>query len=204
MAVFFRALVMLFTLVGLPAAWIYYGPLPAGPQKVVDRFVEVAKDALGWKSDHTAHAIQGADKTPPRYEQVLPTPEDNQAVSRASYQGTTTPQAQLAPVKLVSATEEVATPMKLTPDSSDPNLSAQIEPHLNVLRQMGAANYSLEEWGNGYRFKCAVSLAGNVDFTRHFEAVDADPLATVRQVVGEVTAWQNARHDGGATTTMWR
>lgn len=193
MAVFFRALVMLVTLVGLPAAWIYYGPLPAGPQKVVDRFVEVAKDALGWKSSQTVNSMHKFEKTPPRYEEVLPTPEENQAVSRAVYQG------QPAPVKLVSASEEI--PSKL---SANEDLKLQIEPHLNVLRQMGVANYSLEEWGNGYRFKCAVSLGSNLDFTRHFEAVDADPLATVRQVVGEVTAWQNARHDGGTTSTMWR
>jgi hypothetical protein len=193
MAVFFRALVMLVTLVGLPAAWIYYGPLPAGPQKVVDRFVEVAKDALGWKSNQTVNAVHGLDKTPPRYEEVLPTPAENQAVSRASYQG------QPAPVRLASASEAVR---PVTLENQD--LKQQIEPHLNVLRQMGAANYSLEEWGGGYRFKCAVSLGNNVDFTRHFEAINADPLATVRQVVGEVTAWQNARHDGGTTTTMWR
>jgi hypothetical protein len=198
MAVFFRALVMLVTLVGLPTAWIYYGPLPAGPQKVVDRFVEVAKDALGWKSNQTVGSMHEYEKTPPRYDEVVPTPEDSHAVSRASYQG------QQAPVRLASATETqqpIALANQVSPDA---DLSTQIEPHLNVLRQMGAANYSLEEWGNGYRFKCAVSLAGNIDFTRHFEAVDADPLATVRQVVGEVTAWQNARHDGGTTATMWR
>jgi hypothetical protein len=198
MAVFFRALVMLVTLVGLPAAWIYYGPLPAGPQKVVDRFVEVAKDALGWKSNQTVGTMHEFEKTPPRYEEVLPTPEDNHAVSRASYQG------QPAPVRLVSATEPPQPTVPANQILPNPNLSAQIEPHLNVLRQMGAANYSLEEWGNGYRFKCAVSLGNKIDFTRHFEATDADPLATVRQVVGEVTAWQNARHDGGTTTTMWR
>jgi hypothetical protein len=199
MAVFFRALVMLVTLVGLPAAWIYYGPLPAGPQKVVDRFVEVAKDTLGWKSNQMVGSMHEFDKTPPRYEEVLPTPEDNQAVSRTFYQGQL-----MAPVSLVSASEEAPTTTPAVQDLPGSNLAVQIEPHLNVLREMGAANYSLEEWGNGYRFKCAVSLGNNMDFTRHFEAIDADPLATVRQVVGEVTAWQNARHESGATTTMWR
>lgn len=193
MAVIFRALVMLITLVGLPAAWIYYGPLPAGPQKVVDRFVEVAKDALGWKSNQTVGSMHEFDKAPPRYEEILPTPEDNRSVSRTIYQG------QQTPVSLVSAAEELPSTLPANQD-----LKQQIEPHLNVLRKMGAANYTLEEWGDGYRFNCEVSLGNNIDFTRHFEAIDADPLATVRQVVGEVTAWQNARHDGGTTTTMWR
>ena len=49
MATLFRAAVMLSVLVGLPAAWIYYGPLPTGAQRVVDRFVAIAKEATGWK-----------------------------------------------------------------------------------------------------------------------------------------------------------
>jgi hypothetical protein len=83
-------------------------------------------------------------------------------------------------------------------------MNSEIQPHLALLKKLGAANYSLERWGEGYRFKCAIPLGENVDFTRHFEAIDADPLASVRQVVGEVTSWQNARHDGSGTATMWR
>ena len=48
MATFCRALVMLSVLVGLPAAWIYYGPLPPQAQRVVDRVVSTAKGAVGW------------------------------------------------------------------------------------------------------------------------------------------------------------
>ena len=53
---FFSALCYVVTLVGLPAAWIYYGPLPQGAQRVVDRFVEVARDAIGWR--HPATVIR--------------------------------------------------------------------------------------------------------------------------------------------------
>ena len=38
---------MLAVLVGLPAAWVYYGPLPPRAQRVVDRFVAAAKEAIG-------------------------------------------------------------------------------------------------------------------------------------------------------------
>ena len=77
----------------------------------------------------------------------------------------------------------------------------EMEMHLSLLKSLGVAQYSLEKWGQGYRFKCALPIGDNPDFTRQFEAIDADPLATVRQVVGEVTSMQNARLDTG---TLWR
>jgi hypothetical protein len=54
MATLFRAAVMMSVLVGLPGAWIYYGPLPSSAQRVVDRFVTIAKEATGWKSAEPA------------------------------------------------------------------------------------------------------------------------------------------------------
>lgn len=67
MTVFFRASVMLLTLVGLPAAWIYYGPLPTGAQKVVNRFVDVARDALGWQQPIQAKQAWDQAKVAPRF-----------------------------------------------------------------------------------------------------------------------------------------
>jgi hypothetical protein len=195
MVVFFRALVMLLTLVGLPAAWIYYGPLPQGAQRVVDRFVEVARDAVGWRQPVTTDSVNYM-KTPPRYDEVLPTEIEVSEVSRATFQGMS------APVRLASVSETV--PSSSTTVEVGQGLNSQIEPHLALLQKLGVATYSLERWGEGYRFKCAIPLGENVDFTRQFEAINADPLATVRQVVGEVTSWQNARHDAAGSTTVWR
>jgi hypothetical protein len=193
MAVFVRALVMLVTLVGLPAAWVYCGPLPAGAQHVVDRFVEVAQDALGWKRPATVDSL-GAQKTPTRFDSVLPMPPDRPVVSQANFEGSR------SRVKLAGATMNLP-----TPDASASNTSpGEMEMHLALLKKLGVAQYALEKWGAGYRFKCAVPLGDNPDFTRQFEAIDADPLATVRQVVGEVTSWQNARHDVSDSATMWR
>jgi hypothetical protein len=79
-----------------------------------------------------------------------------------------------------------------------------MEMHLSLLKKLGVARYSLEKWGTGYRFKCSLPLGDNPEFARQFEVIDADPLVTVRQVVGEVTSWQNARHDPASTATMWR
>ena len=46
MATFAKATIMFVTLVGIPAAWIYVGPLPASAQRAVDRFVARARQAL--------------------------------------------------------------------------------------------------------------------------------------------------------------
>lgn len=193
MAVFFRALVMLVTLVGLPAAWVYYGPLPNGAQRVVDRFVEVAQNALGWKRPATVDSLD-AQKTPVRFNETLPTPRERAVVSQAKYEGLR------PPVQLTGATQDLP-----ATDSTAPSApQGEMEMHLSLLKKLGVAQYALEKWGAGYRFKCAVPLGDNPDFTRQFEAIDADPLATVRQVVGEVSSWQNARHDIAGAATMWR
>jgi hypothetical protein len=199
MTAFFRALVMLVTLVGLPAAWVYYGPLPQGAQQVVDRFVEVARDALGWRKSVPTDTARGEMKSAPRFDEALPTRSDFPPVSRAAFQGNNTP------VKLASASETLPTPPQpMVQDMAGQDLNDEMERHLSLLKKLGVAQYSLEKWGAGYRFKCAVPLGDNPDFARQFEVIDADPLATVRQVVGEVTSWQNARHDVADSATMWR
>lgn len=193
MPVFVRALVMLITLVGLPAAWVYYGPLPDGAQRVVNRFVEVAQDALGWKHAATVDSLE-ATATPARFDAILPTSPTRTVVSQANYEGTR------PAVQLAGATANASLPA--TPVTG--NQQGEMEMHLSLLKKLGVAQYALEKWGAGYRFKCAVPLGDNPDFTQQFEAIDADPLATVRQVVGEVTSWQNARHDVAGSATMWR
>jgi len=165
MTVFLRAVVMIVVLVGLPAAWVYYGPLPQGAQRVVDRVVSVAKSAIGWEQQ--AEVVDDL-KSAPRFDVASAPPpltpiEDNPAVDTTRA------------------------------------LSQQAEPLLAQLRTLGAAEYTLEKWGNNgqlYRFCCAMPLAQNDEYTRQFEAVADDPLASIEQVVGEVASWQIARHGG--------
>ena len=56
MATTLRGFVMLAVLVGLPAAWLYFGPLPKNAQRVVDRVVAAAKEAVGWDKRHDQRA----------------------------------------------------------------------------------------------------------------------------------------------------
>ena len=242
MTEFFRATVMLATLVGLPAAWVYYGPLPHGAQKVVDRFVDVARDTLGIKAP-AAKSSGGwdQDKVAPRFDQSQfdqtqldqtrqrdPTqggPSTGRGMPQVTQAAAFTGQfadspaspfaAPLAtsgpaanPIALVSATSPTNGPsVSGTGISADGDLKQQLEPHFSLLQSLGAADYRLERWGSGgtlYRFHCAIALGSDNDFTREFDAVDADPVAAVRQVVGEATAWQNARLDNGRSLTQYR
>jgi hypothetical protein len=64
------------------------------------------------------------------------------------------------------------------------------------LRDLGATYYLLETWGrNGelYRFHCNMAIAGNPDYTRHFEATDASAGKAMRAVLEQVEAWRYGR-----------
>ena len=75
-------------------------------------------------------------------------------------------------------------------------LAEQMEPLLERLRALGSTEYSLEPWGREgefFRFRCAMPLAQDKQFTQQFEAVAKTPRASIEQVVSEVTRWQTAR-----------
>jgi len=66
------------------------------------------------------------------------------------------------------------------------------------LRQQGATYYLLETWGTEgelYRFHCKMAVAGNANYTRHFEATDRDALSAMRHVLEQVDAWRSGRLD---------
>ncbi|MCG8449580.1 MAG: hypothetical protein MI725_08380 [Pirellulales bacterium] len=175
MAVLFRAIVMFVVLVGLPSAWIYYGPLPVGAQQFVDRVVELGVSAL-------------AGETTPHQDKRIAAPRYSMDVEPVHFD------PQISPASFTARAENF---------QESGTLQEQLEPHLSVLRKLGAVEYTLEDWGENdqlFRFRCAVSMGADDNFTRQFEAVAADTLAAVRQVVGEVSSWQNAR--GG--NTQWR
>jgi hypothetical protein len=166
---------MLSVLVGLPAAWVYYGPLPPSAQRMVDRFVATAKKTVGRESNPLAAEAAVAVEAPAF--------EIGGSVS--SRPATTLAAAPAGSPAPASGTAEMA--------------AGPMEPLLAKLRGLGAAEYVLEPWGssNGYyRFRCEMPLAGGNDFTQQFEAVAADPVASVEQVVAEVASWHAARGGG--------
>jgi hypothetical protein len=64
------------------------------------------------------------------------------------------------------------------------------------LRELGAAYYALESWGDDgqlYRFHCKMPLVDDPRQVRQFEAVDADALVAIRRVAADVEKWRADR-----------
>ncbi|MBA3480752.1 MAG: hypothetical protein H0T51_02960 [Pirellulales bacterium] len=181
MATFFRALVMLSVLVGLPAAWIYYGPLPPEGQRVVDRVVSAAKEAVGWNTPPPPLLIDSAD---------------------VNYQPPAPAWSTGAPIAAPPVAPPLVTPVVATEPAParSHSFQEQVEPLLAQLRQFGVIEYALERWGDGgklYRFRCEMPLGASEEFTQQFEAVAADPQVSVEQVVAEVSQWQLTHRSAG-------
>ncbi len=170
MAVFLRAIIMLIVLVGLPAAWVYYGPLPPRAQSVVDRVVDVAKGVLG-------------------SEQA--TASDINTVAAPYFDPAVIPSVAIESAETPAVATEAAPP---TPAA--PTLQEKLSPLLQQLRALGASEYALEKWGNDgqlYRFRCAMPLAQSDQHTQQFEAFHAQPAEAIQQVLAEVGTWETAR-----------
>ena len=184
MSTSFRAGIMLSVLVGLPAAWVYYGPLPPSAQGVVDRFVTAAKEATGWDKSTATRATAPVEAAPGFVIGGVPT-ATSVASSSSSFAGSS---AAAAINSLPTPSDGAAT---------DGWAARQgLEPLLKQLRQLGAATYVLEPWGTGqklFRFRCEMPIAAGDAMTQQFEAIAADPAASVQQVVAEVSTWQVAR-----------
>jgi hypothetical protein len=64
------------------------------------------------------------------------------------------------------------------------------------LHELGATYSLLESWGAQgqlYRFYCKVAVGGNANYTRYFEATDADPVRAMNIVLEQVEAWRGER-----------
>ena len=188
MATLFRAAVMLSVLVGLPGAWIYYGPLPTGAQRVVDRFVAIAKEATGWK--------EAEAKPQPTWDFTKSAPIAGGDLG-AQAQGVA-PLAPMAEAPAVQIGGALPLP-EASPEMPPSTLKERLKPLLQQLEQYGVAGYEMHRWGsdgNLYRFQCEMPLAGG-SLTQQFEAVAANPEASVEQVIAEVSEWRLARQAGG-------
>lgn len=212
MATGFRAAVMLATLVGLPAAWLYYGPLPPAAQRVVDQATCSIREAIGLPPSDP----RGPTSSALSHRDAAPAPAFVSATARASaVEGIATAAAHPRALPRSPAASPAANPSGFHPlgeegvprvsraPASSPGeggqLDAQTEGLFEQLRQLGAADYQLRQWGTSgdlYRFECSMPLAANPEHTRHFEAVAGSPRASVERVMSEVSSWQLARRSG--------
>ena len=183
MATTFRAIVMFAVLVGLPAAWVYYGPLPPDAQRVVDRLVGVAKETLGWDKSTASETAPG--------DSPLMTDAPAPAWNKSAADRTS------VPVELPAVVQVEAPPLAA---SKTPTLAERVDPLLAKLREFGVVAYDLEPWGTSgkfYRFHCEMPLEASGQATQEFQAVAADPQATVEQVVAQVAQWHIDKQRAG-------
>jgi len=160
----FRALTMLACMVGITALAMY----GTSWSEILDKFRN-----LDWPSMLTpASASTQA--------------ENNEAGRFAPFRPTVGPGFCSTPLQAAQAGETPAPQVffERTPDLPMGFSDIQLR-----LRELGATYYLLETWGSQrqlYRFYCRMAVGGNVDFTRYFEATDADPLQAMLQVLRQV------------------
>jgi hypothetical protein len=169
-----RALIMLACVVGIPALALSSTSWPEVMRKLEDlhwrallgRVVAFASDAgapAPAAGRDSATPVQAA--TPNRLCQEAPLG----AVVPAGYQEPT-----------------VARPGPASADRSFESVEQR-------LRQLGATYYLLESWGSGrqlYRFFCKMAVGGSAEYTRCFEATEADPLQAMTGVLRQVENWR--------------
>ena len=150
MATAFRATVMLVVLVGLPAAWVYYGPLPPEAMGVIERTIASAKHSIGWDEQfQTSGWADEAQKTAPRFDASMASASQHLQQQEIPFAiEPKTPAVTDSKFTLASAT---VPPPKTEPAPKSANvgvsLAKELEPHLSLLRAMNAADYTLENWG---------------------------------------------------------
>jgi hypothetical protein len=182
MTTMLRAAIMLAVLVGLPTAWMYYGPLPPQAQRTVDRLVASAKEMLDWD-----RIVDGDENS------TLATTVSESEIGLAA----TAPNP-ASPLQRAGAPEgaQAHPPAEAGSPSAELELARRLEPLLAKLRELGVAAYALEPWGGDrklFRFHCEMPLAGSDAITQQFEAIAADPQQSVAQVVADVTNWHASR-----------
>lgn len=193
MATMLRAAIMLGALVGLPAAWMYYGPLPPEAQRTVDRFVAATKEAVAW--DQWTAARGESPKRAPEAAVAAPGVA-GEWLEAPSFAPEVPARPALVPLREVHAAAVRPGGANPAPATAAEAIAARVEPWLAQLRSLGVAAYALEPWGGEqrmYRFHCEMPLTPGGQATEQFEAIAAEPEATVRQVASDVASWHAAR-----------
>lgn len=184
--VFYRASIMIGTLVVGALAYRAYGPQLEKLEPVLNRAKQVIADSMSPSESH------GANETPLPAAPMAPlTPSQPGAfiVDEATRPIHAPP---LVDSAVTTAGGESDVPQG--PQSAGSNRSP-VALVVDELKSRGIKRYSFTPWGNNgeyYRFHCAAPLAGDSGFTRHFEAVSTNPAEAAREVLRQVDEWQLA------------
>jgi hypothetical protein len=217
----FRALVMMVFLIAIPLAALFGSSLPDAIKALKEgRWPSLASLTQGTSPAKTAAGLEEPPKFEPgagaasRSASPIPAPAttatepappatalDPPPASSRPAEGNPPPAAGVVPAHYETAADPGPSPARLSPAaalSPPPPSAAQNDPFTlieNRLRQLGATYFLLESRGDQqqqYRFYCKMALGGNPNYTRCFEAVDAEPLRAMSQVLQQVESWTSA------------
>jgi hypothetical protein len=202
---FFRAVVMLATLGIVAKAWHLYGPSVDEVRVISQRAMQVAEELLNEYRDETAPATDANDpRMDPRAPMAGPPTQQVQPVQLAAADSEGQVYAQQTVALSMAETAPFAPPAPLTaavpdltPVPTSPSGDRRLEAAQSRLVQLGVQEQRLEPWGvDGrlVRFCCSASWVDAPNYSRHFEAVAADPATAVEQVAAEVEAWRAAQN----------
>ncbi len=213
----FRALVMMVFLIAIPLAALFGSSLPDAIKALKEgRWPSLASLTQGPSPAKTAAGLEEPPKfepgaagapTAPAPMPVSPTTATEPASPATALdppppapsrpgEGNQPPAAGVVPAHYETAVDPGPPPAALSPPS--PPRAAENDPFTSIqnrLRQLGATYYLLESRGDQqqqYRFYCKMAVGGNRNYTRCFEAVDAEPLRAMSQVLQQVETWTSA------------
>lgn len=184
----YRAIVMIVAGVIVVKGWQLYGPTAEQVKSFGVRAIEMAQVAL---SNEQPTEAEPTARNDPRLAAAPRT-----ALATASV-------VEPAPLfsGLVGTDEGVATPLAAQVGNISllpAGVADRLPPLYSRLEELGASDPQLRPWGSSgqmYRFCCRAALAGAPSVARHFEAVAAEPIAAVEQVVASVESWRVSHRD---------
>ena len=165
---------------GIPSHWQAVPPAEAGRSPTVRAIYESPIEGTSPHGPHapSAEVISTAwatDADPPHLVPVaMPGQGDGSGGRAGRFSSVAGPQAGPATPESLQASSEVVHVQRR-------------------LRELGAAYYALETWGaHGrlFRFHARMSVPDGTGGLRHFEAVDADPVRAMTDVLDQVETWQ--------------
>lgn len=182
-----RALIMLSVLVALPMVALRGARLPERAWKVVEAVQQRAGELIGRPA-----AASETDALPP-LDLSLPLrhPAQEAAAMPEPITAPLEPPRAEPPAHLTAARVE---PAPRPEPAASAEEGASLRAIQRELRTLGATDCVLETWGNGgdlYRFQADVAVHDDPNYHRNFQALHADPLAAMREVLAQVRDWRS-------------
>jgi hypothetical protein len=196
MTTLYRFVVMAAVGIIVVTGWKHFGPSTEQVKSFAVAGMEKAKAAWNASADGPDANVAVADPRTATQSLVAETPP--------SVNGTTSQPPAAAPqlVPLANSGQDAL----FGADTSTVEAPAQsvaeagaggLQPLLAKLQQIGGADAKVVEWGSsGELYRCSCRAKSDASpLARHFEAVAAEPVAAVEQVVAKVEAWRSQQQN---------